>query len=113
VSPLIVVVADNGGGGIFSFLPPATALDAPVFERIFGTPQASDVASVAAGFGWTVEEIDAQSGSSELADALERATGRGGGTVIRVGLPDRRANVDLHARVNAAIVAAVDDTAPA
>ena len=111
-SPLIVVVADNGGGGIFSFLPPATALDVPVFERIFGTPQVSDVASVAAGFGWTVEEIDPQSGSSALADALERATARGDGTVIRVGLPDRGTNVDLHARLNAAIVTALDDTVP-
>ncbi len=106
--PLTVVVADNGGGGIFSFLAPATVLDKDTFEALYGTPQAADVGAVAAGFGWTVEEIDQDSSSDALAVALERSATRGGGTVIRVRLPDRAANVAEHDRINAAIAAAVD-----
>jgi 2-succinyl-5-enolpyruvyl-6-hydroxy-3-cyclohexene-1-carboxylate synthase len=107
-APLTVVVADNSGGGIFSFLPPATSLDAAVFERLFGTPQAPDVAAVAAGFGWSVEKVDETSGHEALGVALERATARGGRSVVRVRLPDRVANVAAHDAVNAAVVAAVD-----
>ena len=106
--PLTVVVADNGGGGIFSFLAPATVLDRDTFEALYGTPQSADVGAVAAGFGWTVEEIDQDSSSDALAVALERSATRGGGTVIRVRLPDRAANVAEHDRINAAIAAAVD-----
>jgi 2-succinyl-5-enolpyruvyl-6-hydroxy-3-cyclohexene-1-carboxylate synthase len=108
--PLTVVVADNGGGGIFSFLPPATALDPPMFERLFGTPPSADVAAVAAGFGWEVEEVDGTTDRHGLDRALERARVRGGHTVVRVHLPDRAANVAAHERINAAVVAVVDGT---
>jgi 2-succinyl-5-enolpyruvyl-6-hydroxy-3-cyclohexene-1-carboxylate synthase len=107
-TPLTVVVADNGGGGIFSFLPPATSLDGTTFERLFGTPQSVDVGAVAGGFGWVVEEVDRTSDVDVLAGALGRARERGGRTVVRVRLPDRSANVAVHDRVNAAVVAAVD-----
>ena len=105
---LTVVVADNGGGGIFSFLAPATALEPAVFERLFGTPQSPDIAEVAAGFGWAVEELDAEAAPGVLGGAVARSVERGGGTVIRVHLPDRGANMDAHDRINAAIVEAVD-----
>jgi len=105
---LTVVVADNGGGGIFSFLPPAARLGSGVFERLFGTPQAVDVAAVAAGFGWHVEMLDGDADPGALAAALERVGRRGGRSVIRVRLPDRAANVAAHDRVTAAVVAAVD-----
>ena len=36
--PCTFVVLDNGGGGIFSFLPQATVLEPAVFEQLFGTP---------------------------------------------------------------------------
>ena len=106
--PLTVVVADNAGGGIFSFLPQAPNLDPARFERLFGTPQSADVATVAAGFGWSVEEIDATSGHDALAASLDRATARGGRSVVRVRLPDREANVAAHDRINAAVATAVD-----
>ena len=41
--PCTFVVLDNGGGGIFSFLPQAAALDHDRFELLFGTPPLSDV----------------------------------------------------------------------
>jgi len=107
-APLTVVVADNGGGGIFSFLPPATSLDVDTFEHLFGTPQSAEVAAVAAGFGWAVEVIAGSWDAEALGGALGRASDRGGRTVVVVRLPDRTANVSAHDRANAAIVAAVD-----
>jgi 2-succinyl-5-enolpyruvyl-6-hydroxy-3-cyclohexene-1-carboxylate synthase len=103
--PLTVVVVDNAGGGIFSFLPQADRLEAERFERLFGTPQAHDPAAVARGFGWEVVEIAGDDWSVALADALRPHTG---GRVVVVRVPDRRANVAVHDRVNAAIVGALD-----
>ncbi len=102
---LTVVVADNAGGGIFNFLPPATELDPGTFETLFATPQAAGVEAVAAGFGWPVEV--AAPGRS-LEEALDRALARRGLGVIRVPLPARTENVAIHARINAEVVAAVD-----
>ena len=39
--PCTFVVVDNGGGGIFSFLPQAGSLTTGTFERLFGTPPSS------------------------------------------------------------------------
>jgi 2-succinyl-5-enolpyruvyl-6-hydroxy-3-cyclohexene-1-carboxylate synthase len=102
--PLTIVVADNGGGGIFSFLPQATQIDADRFERLFGTPQSADPAAVARGFGWDVVEIGGEGWMGALDAALAPP---GGGRVVVVRLPDRTANVAAHDRVNAAIVEAV------
>ena len=103
--PCTIVVADNGGGGIFSFLPPASALDATTFEHLFGTPQASDVAAVARGFGLPVTDVgDVDSAVSAVGPTL----GSGGLSVVRVRLPGRDENVEGHRRVNESVVAAVD-----
>ena len=107
--PCTVVVADNRGGGIFSFLPQAASLDTTTFEALFGTPQAPDVARVAAGFGLPVEEIGPEDGPGALGEALHRRVAGGGLAVIRVRLPDRSANVAIHAEVNRAVVRAVDE----
>ncbi len=106
--PCTVVVADNGGGGIFSFLPPAGALDPGSFETLFGTPQAPDVAAVAAGFGLAVADVGPEDGWGALAEAVRRGTEGPGLSVVRVRVPDRSANVAVHGRVNRAVVDAVD-----
>ncbi len=106
--PLTVVVADNQGGGIFSFLPQASVLDAVAFERLFGTPQGADVAEVARGCGWVVEDLDRSTSPDDLRNALDRAVGIGGGVLLRVQVPDRTTNVAVHDRVNADVVAAVE-----
>lgn len=103
-----VVVADNGGGGIFSFLPPAAGLDPGSFETLFGTPQDVDVARVAAGFDVSVTEIGEGDDMATLSDAVKRGALSAGLSVVRVRLPAREQNVELHGRINQAIVAAVD-----
>ena len=65
---LTIVVVDNDGGGIFSFLPQATELDAERFEPLFGTPHDVDLGDArrapTASRRSTVDEPD------ELAGAL-------------------------------------------
>jgi 2-succinyl-5-enolpyruvyl-6-hydroxy-3-cyclohexene-1-carboxylate synthase len=107
-APLTVVVADNRGGGIFSFLGPATALDPDTFDTLFGTPQGVDVASVAAGFGWPVDDLGAESSPAEFEEVLGRRMGSGSMSVIRIRVPDRGENVEIHRRINAAIIEAVE-----
>ena len=111
---LTIVVADNGGGGIFSFLPQAADLRPERFERLFGTPQGADPAAVARGLGWEVVEVGGwvagrSGGGDDWTAVLDAAlAGHVGGRVVVVRLPDRTANVAAHDDLNAAIVAAVD-----
>ena len=105
---LTVVVADNRGGGIFSFLDPASTLDLETFDTLFATPQAPDPASVAAGFGWPVDDVGPGAGTAGLDEALARRVGGGSRSVIRVQLPGGAANVARHHDVTSAIIDAVD-----
>ena len=100
---LTVVVIDNDGGGIFSFLPQAGELPEPLFERAFGTPHGQDLVRVARSFGLPAEEVGTR---GELLDALGPADGVTGPRVVVVR-SDRRANVAFHRglqdRVSAAL----------
>jgi 2-succinyl-5-enolpyruvyl-6-hydroxy-3-cyclohexene-1-carboxylate synthase len=97
---LTIVVADNNGGGIFSFLPQAAALALDTFERYWGTPHHLDLAAVAGAYGVTARHL---SGLDQLADAVK------GGPGIRVVIAGTRrdANVAVHRRLHAAVAAAV------
>ncbi len=56
--PLLrVVVADDGGGSIFHALEQGAPEYEASFERVFGTPQAVDLAAVASALGWTVARV--------------------------------------------------------
>jgi 2-succinyl-5-enolpyruvyl-6-hydroxy-3-cyclohexene-1-carboxylate synthase len=96
--PCTFVVVDNGGGGIFSFLPQATTLRADVFEDLFGTPPTSDVGAVARGFGLAVEEVTKL---SELEPAL--ASAPASPALVRVRVPSRAQNVAVHEAINQAV----------
>jgi 2-succinyl-5-enolpyruvyl-6-hydroxy-3-cyclohexene-1-carboxylate synthase len=98
---LTIVVVDNRGGGIFSFLPQATALAHETFETLFGTPHDVDIAALAAAHGIPTTEVRA---ADELASALDPASGA---RVILVRT-DRQANVRVHDELNAAVAAAVN-----
>ncbi len=88
-----IVVVDNDGGGIFSFLPQATSLASNRFELLFGTPHGTDIPALAMAHGLrtrTVATLD------ELRDALSTP----GPSVTHV--PSNRAdNVAAHNRLNA------------
>lgn len=90
VSNLAVVVIDNGGGGIFSFLSQHELLPDDQFERWWGTPSGVDVVAAASGLGLEVADVR----PSELAGELQRrlAAGLSEGTAATGGsvAPRRR-----------------------
>ena len=98
--PCTFVVLDNGGGGIFSFLPQAGALESDRFELLFGTPPTSDLGDVARGFGLEVHDV---ASVSELEDALGAAGSAIKPALIRVHLRGRTENVALHDAINQAV----------
>ena len=111
-APLTVVVVDNHGGGIFSFLDPARSLDPETFDRLFATPQITDVADVARGFGLPVVDLAVGSTTGDLRRALADSREEPGLSVVCVRLPAPSENVSLHAGINQEIVAAVERVAP-
>ena len=46
-APLTIVLVNNGGGGIFSFLPVADAVPEDAFTPLWATPQNVDLAGTA------------------------------------------------------------------
>ena len=88
-----VVVLHNDGGGIFSFLPQAEAVES--FEELFGTPQGLDFRHAARLYG--LDYCEANSGP-ELRGALEASFRRPGVSLIVVHT-DREGNVRLHRRL--------------
>jgi 2-succinyl-5-enolpyruvyl-6-hydroxy-3-cyclohexene-1-carboxylate synthase len=91
------VVVDNGGGGIFSFLPQAELPEH--FETLFGTPQDVDLAALARLHGLDVDEVGA---ADELAPALEASIATGGLRAVLVRT-DRAVNVQRHREVWSAV----------
>ena len=92
---LRIVVVDNGGGGIFSFLPQAATLPTERFEQLFGTPHGTDIEALAAAHGVpaaTVATVD------DLVDAVRRP----GPSVTRI-VTDRAENVKIHDLLNRAV----------
>jgi 2-succinyl-5-enolpyruvyl-6-hydroxy-3-cyclohexene-1-carboxylate synthase len=96
-TPVRIVVVDNGGGGIFHFLPQEQALGRDEFEALLATPRGVDAAKAADLFGLAHRRLD---DLTELPDALAAGTG-----LIEVRT-DRRANLDLHRRLTRSAAAA-------
>ena len=96
---LRIVVVDNDGGGIFSFLPQATALSNDRFEQLFGTPSGTDVLALAAAHGLPTSVATTE---AELRTELDRQ----GPRVIRV--PSARDhNVEIHQQLHATVADAL------
>jgi 2-succinyl-5-enolpyruvyl-6-hydroxy-3-cyclohexene-1-carboxylate synthase len=96
---LVVVVVDNDGGGIFSFLPQRSALEEERFEHLFGTPHSVDLAGLAAAHGVPVAEAMS---AAEVRPAIDRAFADGGLWVVLVRT-DRDANVAVHGELDSAV----------
>lgn len=92
---LRVVVVDNDGGGIFSFLSQAAVVGAERFEQLFGTPHGTDLLALCSAHGIaasTVHDIDG------LLSALGRP-----GTSVTIVRSERASNVAAHQRINRAV----------
>lgn len=91
---MVVVVLNNDGGGIFSFLPIAQQVEAP-FEPCFGTPHGLGFAHAAAQFGLAYAQpttVDA------FADAYSAALHRPGASLIEVRT-HRTTTREIHAQL--------------
>jgi 2-succinyl-5-enolpyruvyl-6-hydroxy-3-cyclohexene-1-carboxylate synthase len=98
----VLVVCDNDGGGIFSFLPQAR-LPAELFEQLFGTPHGLDLAALAAAARLPCRQVEK---AADLLPALHAALA-GGGTELLLVAGDRATNLARHRAVTEAVAAAV------
>jgi 2-succinyl-5-enolpyruvyl-6-hydroxy-3-cyclohexene-1-carboxylate synthase len=87
---VVVVVLNNDGGAIFSFLP--VARHEALFEPYFGTPQGLGFEHAASMFGLRYERPETARG---FVEAYRAACDRDGPTLIEVRT-DREENVTLH-----------------
>jgi len=94
---LTLVVPNNDGGGIFSFLPIAAHGDAVDFETLFRTPNSQSLESLTEAVGGTHHLV-------ERRDELARLLAEPVAGIRMIEFPvDRDANVDQHRRLAAAI----------
>ncbi len=104
-----IVLVNNDGGGIFSFLPQAQADAAPAgsglpehYEELFGTPHGIDVAPIVDALGGEHRLVT----HAGLREAVEDSIGRPGVRVLELRT-DRERNVLLHRGVAAAVARAL------
>lgn len=94
---ITVVLVNNDGGGIFSFLPQAS--DPTHFEKLFGTPTHIDFKHAVAMYQGAYE---LPTSNTAFAEALEKSYERSGLTVIEVHT-ERRENAGWHREIWQAI----------
>lgn len=99
---LRIVVVNNNGGSIFSFLPQAQVLSRDVFEKLYGTPHDVHFESLAYAYGLSFTRVT-------QADALRTALQASGPCLIEV-CTDRSVNVPQHDALQQHIVSAVSNT---
>jgi 2-succinyl-5-enolpyruvyl-6-hydroxy-3-cyclohexene-1-carboxylate synthase len=97
-TPVRIVVINNNGGGIFGFLPQASALAGDEFESLLGTPRGVDVAKAAALFDLPHRRLDSL---PELSEALAA------GTSLIEAKTDRSSNIEAHRELTARVHAAL------
>jgi 2-succinyl-5-enolpyruvyl-6-hydroxy-3-cyclohexene-1-carboxylate synthase len=102
-----IVLVNNDGGGIFSFLPQASADDPAVglpdaYEELFGTPHGVDFGPIVRALGGEHRVV----GSGDLRRALCDAIGAPGVRVLEIRT-ERARNVALHREAAAAVAAAL------
>ncbi len=87
-----VLVINNDGGGIFSFLPQAASLDDATFEHLYGTPIGLDLKRVAQLYA---ADHTVPADRHELATTLRRTLSTRGLHVVEYRT-DRQSNVEQH-----------------
>lgn len=91
---LTIVITDNDGGGIFSFLPQHELLTQEDYELLFGTPHNTDLAKLCEAHGIAVSAWD---------PALLNQPG----ISVLIATTDRTANLELHNQLVEAAVATI------
>ena len=99
--PVVVVVLNNDGGGIFSFLPVAKRKE--FFEPYFGTPQGVGFGPAAEMFGLQYRRPGT---TEEFVEIYRAACARDSSTLIEVRT-DREENLALHRRILEEVAASV------
>lgn len=103
---LRLVVIDNDGGGIFSFLPQATQLSTDRFEQLYGTPHGTDLVGLCAAHGLAVRQV------ASLADVVDTlGEPMAPGVEVIVVASDRASNRAAHAALIDRMVSAIRDRA--
>jgi 2-succinyl-5-enolpyruvyl-6-hydroxy-3-cyclohexene-1-carboxylate synthase len=100
----VLVVLDNDGGGIFSFLPQSRTVDEDDFERLFTVPHGLDVTSLASLHGLASCQLVR---AYELGPAVQAGFEAGGVNVI-VARTDCRSNVVVHDEIHAAVASSLE-----
>ena len=95
--PLIIVLLNNGGGGIFSFLPIAEFKEG--FEKFWGTPHSCTLAGAVSGFELNYSQpMDVVHFKKVYTQALKSQTS----TIIEV-ITNREENLKVHQSLNQVI----------
>ena len=109
-----IVLVNNDGGGIFSFLPqaqPAAAMPGTGlpehYEELFGTPHGIDVGPIVEALGGEHRLV----GPADLGTAIADSVGRAGVRVLELRT-DRARNVELHRDVAAVVGRALAGLVP-
>jgi 2-succinyl-5-enolpyruvyl-6-hydroxy-3-cyclohexene-1-carboxylate synthase len=92
---LTIVCVNNGGGGIFDFLPVAAAADPELYEEHIATPAGVDLERVAA-------VADMRHTLATTPDEVRAAAAQPGIVEVRT---DRHRSVDLHREIYAKVAA--------
>jgi len=92
---LSVIVFDNDGGGIFSYLPVADRADPEVFETHFRTPHGANLGDIVGGFGSGFERV---SSWEHFRAAFKSALATPGVSVVEVPV-DRDRSVAHHREI--------------
>jgi 2-succinyl-5-enolpyruvyl-6-hydroxy-3-cyclohexene-1-carboxylate synthase len=96
---LRIILVDNCGGGIFSFLPQATSMDNSKFEKVFGTPHDTDLLLIAKAHGLKTTVVTSL-------EQLWESLLINGPQVIQIST-DRSENVRVHERINKMVSEAI------
>jgi 2-succinyl-5-enolpyruvyl-6-hydroxy-3-cyclohexene-1-carboxylate synthase len=100
---LVIVLVNNDGGGIFSFLPQSGYPEH--FEQLFGTPTGLDFEPVVRMYGGEFRRIASW---QEFRQAFQRGMERGGLHVIEVPT-ERASNVRMHRQLWQAVEKALHE----
>ena len=100
---ITIVVTNNDGGSIFSFLPQAQMVTDSTFELLYGTPHGVSFQHLAAAHGIAYECVTS-------IEALQHSLERGGTRLIEVPC-DRGVNVAQHEALQSSVVEAIEATA--